>query len=231
VSKVKVWCECCDGTGEVDGTLGGLPQYSRCDEKCPDCDGEGWIGVPREALAQPEQRGEVAAWYDGNKFYANTESASMCCADMSKLRPVYYAPPAPSAPDGWMRAIDEAMVVHHVGVADPADDYETARNKLNRLLCVLQDIGALHAGCSCGCRGEFRAEKPKLAYYQTHEPPHCPTCGCGMTAPPASAVPDERKVESWMSDKTAYEIHGWNLCRAAMLAAAAPTVAAKGVQP
>jgi len=26
--------------------------------------------------------------------------------------------------------------------------------------------------------------KPKLAYYQTHEPPHCPTCGCGMPAQP-----------------------------------------------
>ncbi len=50
----------------------------------------------RAALAQQPAQGEAVAWYDGNTFYANTESASMCCADMSKLRPVYYAPPAPS---------------------------------------------------------------------------------------------------------------------------------------
>jgi hypothetical protein len=42
----------------------------------------------------------------------------------------------------WLRAIDEAMIIHHVGVADPADDYETAKRKLNNLLCHAQDIGA-----------------------------------------------------------------------------------------
>jgi hypothetical protein len=42
----------------------------------------------------------------------------------------------------WLRAIDEAMIDHHVGVADPADDYETAKRKLNNLLCHAQDIGA-----------------------------------------------------------------------------------------
>jgi len=52
----------------------------------------------REALAGQPAQGEAVAWYDGNTFYANTESASMCCADMSKLRPVYYAPPAPVVP-------------------------------------------------------------------------------------------------------------------------------------
>ena len=42
---------------------------------------------------------------------------------------------------GWIRAIDEAMVTHHLGVADIADDYEAAKNKLNTLLCLNQDIG------------------------------------------------------------------------------------------
>lgn len=46
---------------------------------------------------------------------------------------------------GWIRAIDEALVVHYVDVADAADSYETAKDKLNRLLCCAQDIGALHA--------------------------------------------------------------------------------------
>jgi len=47
--------------------------------------------------------------------------------------------------DGWLRAIDEALVVHHVGIANADDDYETARKILNLLLCVAQDIGAHHA--------------------------------------------------------------------------------------
>ena len=34
---------------------------------------------------------------------------------------------APSVPDGWIRAIDEAMVVHHIGIADRADSYEVAK--------------------------------------------------------------------------------------------------------
>lgn len=42
---------------------------------------------------------------------------------------------------GWLRAIDEALVVHHIGIADPTDDYETAKRKLNVLLCVAQQIG------------------------------------------------------------------------------------------
>jgi hypothetical protein len=31
-----------------------------------------------------------------------------------------------------------------------------------------------------GMKGVIR---PKRAYYETHEPPHCPTCGCGSEAP------------------------------------------------
>ena len=49
-------------------------------------------------------------------------------------------------PVAWMRVIDEAMVIHHCGVADPADDYETAKRKLNSLLCIAQDIGEYFAG-------------------------------------------------------------------------------------
>ena len=50
------------------------------------------------------------------------------------------APPAPSVPDGWIRAIDEAMVVHHIGIADRADSYEVAKKKLNALLAINSDI-------------------------------------------------------------------------------------------
>lgn len=53
---------------------------------------------------------------------------------------LYTAPSAPSVPDGWIRAIDEAMVVHHIGIADRADGYEEAKKKLNELLAITSDI-------------------------------------------------------------------------------------------
>lgn len=31
-----------------------------------------------------------------------------------------------------------------------------------------------------GMKGVIR---PKRAYYETHDPPHCPTCGCGSEVP------------------------------------------------
>ena len=41
--------------------------------------------------------------------------------------------PASSVPDGWVRAVDEALVVTHLGVANESDTYEQAREKLNKL--------------------------------------------------------------------------------------------------
>lgn len=35
---------------------------------------------------------------------------------------------------GWLRAIDEALVTHHLGVADQADSYEDAKRKLGELI-------------------------------------------------------------------------------------------------
>ena len=51
----------------------------------------------------------------------------------------------PLEPVAWLRVIDEAMVTHHLGVADPGDDYETAKRKMNNLLCMAQDIGTYFA--------------------------------------------------------------------------------------
>lgn len=48
-------------------------------------------------------------------------------------------------PVAWLRAIDEAMVVHDCGVVDHADDYDTAKRKLNTLLNTVQDIGSYFA--------------------------------------------------------------------------------------
>ena len=60
-------------------------------------------------------------------------------------QPEIEAALAPERELPWLRAIDEAMIVHHIGVADPADDYETAKRKVNNLLCHAQDIGAYFA--------------------------------------------------------------------------------------
>lgn len=43
-------------------------------------------------------------------------------------------------PDGWIRAIDEALVCHHLDVANADDSYAIAKDKLNKLLCINQDI-------------------------------------------------------------------------------------------
>jgi len=44
-----------------------------------------------------------------------------------------YLQPAP-IPKGWLRAIDDAMVCAHIGVADATDSYETAKKKLHDLI-------------------------------------------------------------------------------------------------
>ena len=51
-----------------------------------------------------------------------------------------YAQPAPSVPDGWLRAIDEALVTAHIGVANAHDTYEQAKAKLDNLIGFLVDI-------------------------------------------------------------------------------------------
>lgn len=56
---------------------------------------------------------------------------------------LYLAPgaqPAPSVPDGWLRAIDEALVVAHVGVANESDTYEQAKAKLDSLIGFHVDV-------------------------------------------------------------------------------------------
>ena len=50
------------------------------------------------------------------------------------------AQPAPSVPDGWIRAIDEALVVTHLGVANASDTYEQAKAKLESLLGFHVDV-------------------------------------------------------------------------------------------
>ena len=51
-----------------------------------------------------------------------------------------FAQPAPSVPDGWIRAIDEALVVTHLGVANASDTYEQAKAKLDSLIGFHVDV-------------------------------------------------------------------------------------------
>lgn len=47
---------------------------------------------------------------------------------------------APIVPDGWVRAVDEALVTAHIGVANERDTYEQAREKLNNLIGWYTDV-------------------------------------------------------------------------------------------
>lgn len=57
-------------------------------------------------------------------------------AEIERLQSVIDEANAQQSP--WLRAIDEALVVHHVGVVDDTDDYEQAKQKINLLLCAQQ---------------------------------------------------------------------------------------------
>ena len=83
------------------------------------------IAALAEPVQEPVQRKEHCLW---------ARNGNEPCPHVQRAEPVQELP--------WLRAIDEAMVDHHVGVADVTDDYETAKRKLNTLLCHAQDIGA-----------------------------------------------------------------------------------------
>jgi hypothetical protein len=42
--------------------------------------------------------------------------------------------------NGWIRAIDEALVIAGLGVANECDSYEEAKKKLNDLICWEIDV-------------------------------------------------------------------------------------------
>ena len=50
--------------------------------------------------------------------------------------------PAPSVPDGWLRAIDDALVSAHVGIRYADDSYEQAKAKLDSLIGFHVDVAS-----------------------------------------------------------------------------------------
>jgi hypothetical protein len=71
-----------------------------------------------DSRSMPDEYVEVAAWLCG----------------------IPGAQPAPSIPEGWLRAIDEALVVAHIDVANKSDTYEQAKAKLDSLLRFHVDV-------------------------------------------------------------------------------------------
>ena len=69
------------------------------------------------SVSMPDEYVEVAAWLQGI--------------------PVQ---PVPSVPEGWLRAIDEALVVAHIGTANADDTYEQAKFKLDSLIGFHVDV-------------------------------------------------------------------------------------------
>ena len=80
---------------------------------------------------------------DGVVGFGDSPDAAMWSFDKAwreKLPPAPDTQPAPSVPEGWLRAIDEALVVAHIGVANADDTYEQAKAKLDNLIGLHADI-------------------------------------------------------------------------------------------
>jgi hypothetical protein len=75
-------------------------------------------------------------------FEATYEAAGLC--DILEQGALVYSPsgaqPTPSIPEGWLRAVDEALVVAHIGVANESDAYEEAKAKLDSLIGFHIDV-------------------------------------------------------------------------------------------
>lgn len=76
-----------------------------------------------------------------------------------------------------------------------AHGFEVDSSARNLLMCVCPDEQP----------SDETSDAPKRAYYETHEPPHCPTCDCGAekASPQAPAI-DEGKLWSFLRDVMAY---------------------------
>lgn len=117
----------------------------------------------------------------------------------------------PAEPVAWLRVIDEAMVTHHLGVADPADDYETAKRKMNNLLCTAQDIGAFFA--------KTEPVQEPVAYRHLHEDgweyydaptgEDCAECQALYTPPPQQ-IKSAEPVAWWYKGESWFDGDRWH---------------------
>ena len=81
-----------------------------------------------EALvAELAKENEPVAWYDGNKFYANEESASMGCADMANLNPLYTLPPTAEQIEQETAEACAKVYLNTYDLTDIADDIRSGK--------------------------------------------------------------------------------------------------------
>ena len=95
-----------------------------------------WGYVPADA--QPVPSDEYSGWYcahcergvDASEvtYHEQHEGCGRVITDDKPSKP------SSSVPDGWLRAIDEALVTAHIGVANASDTYEQAKAKLDNLI-------------------------------------------------------------------------------------------------
>ena len=69
-----------------------------------------------------------------------SESATWAAAWKAAKRHEAQAQLTPSIPEGWLRAIDEALIVAHIGMANADDTYAQAKSKLDTLIGLHVDI-------------------------------------------------------------------------------------------
>ena len=95
------------------------------------------------AKIEAMEKQEPVAWQRLYKDGSGTEDVTDLPYVFEHQRPLYALPgaqPAPSMPDGWLRAINEALVVAHIGVANASDTYEQAKAKLDSLIGFHVDV-------------------------------------------------------------------------------------------
>ena len=93
-----------------------------------------------EAMERQEPVAIVESWANGS--YSRNYKLRWL-KDAAEGANLYLAPgaqPAPSVPEGWLRAIDETLVAAHIGVANADDTYEQAKSKLDNLIGFHVDV-------------------------------------------------------------------------------------------
>ena len=91
----------------------------------------------RAEIAAMRQQEPVAHFvcHEGRVLWTEIGESLFCfVSDQPERKPLYLSPGARSQPEGWLRAVDDAMVVTHLGVANEDDSYEVAKTKLSNLI-------------------------------------------------------------------------------------------------
>ena len=120
-----------------------------------------------ESMLEPD---ELGPWPSARFTALYERGRSIMAEDLDvwpdDLRKQFGFPVAAQAGESpWLRAIDEAMVVHHLGTAEPTDDYETAKRKLSSLLAHAQSIGEYFAAQAGPAQAPLTADQESRSMF------------------------------------------------------------------